>query len=245
MKEVQNHVYFGIKTLKNSLTYQFFKHSWTIIKSYWKQSKVPENFIKSFENEYVEKPVEWHYGCAFPGKSRTNNSLESANRVLKDHFGRKAHNIKEFIAKLKDFFRELSSKEKTNFPQEFDYDKKIKKEAEAIVINKDFLTHEGTGDLIFYYPRKGIDKNQLQAKLNKHVARPELPKDINHIFDCWGNFRSLDKIIGVCNCSYYAKYAYCKHSLALQIMEGSMNDPQLKKKKTPGRKPLLKKALEK
>jgi len=38
--------------------------------------------------------------------------LESANRVLKDHYGRKAHNIKEVISKLKDFFRGLSSKEK-------------------------------------------------------------------------------------------------------------------------------------
>jgi len=84
----------------------------TIIKPYWKQSNVPEEFIKCFENEYVLKPVEWHYGSGFAGKSRTNNSLESANRVLKDHYGRKAHNIKEFISKLKDFFRELSSKEK-------------------------------------------------------------------------------------------------------------------------------------
>ena len=99
LKDKKKCLFFGVKILKNSPTLEFFQRAWAIIKKYWEDNEVNAEFIKTFESEYIKKPVQWHYGAAFPGKSRTNNSLESGNNIIKNYLNRKSHNIKEFFGK--------------------------------------------------------------------------------------------------------------------------------------------------
>ena len=35
---------------------------WEIIKDYWKNNNIGNDFIATFENEYIKKYVQWHYG---------------------------------------------------------------------------------------------------------------------------------------------------------------------------------------
>jgi len=83
MKDFETKVFYGLKILKNSYNSRFFHKSWELIKDYWIEKKVPNTFINAFEKEYINKDFVWFYGAAFAGKSRTNNSLESGNNILK------------------------------------------------------------------------------------------------------------------------------------------------------------------
>jgi len=74
--------------LKNSPSVSFFKNAWNLVKLYWESKDVKKEFIEAFKKEYIDKVPQWHYGAAFCGKSRTNNSLESGNNVLKNFFNR-------------------------------------------------------------------------------------------------------------------------------------------------------------
>ena len=112
MKEKKQQLFYGFKVLKNSQSLEYFKKAWEIIKKYWKDHNIPEEFIKAFENEY---------GVAFPGKSRTNNSIESGNNVLKNFFNRKSENIKLFIGKMREFIVEWSTQDKTSFPNQIEF----------------------------------------------------------------------------------------------------------------------------
>lgn len=243
-EETQDCIWFGVKTLKNSESQKFFQHVWSLIKDYWKKKNVPEKFISAFENEYVRKATEWHYGSAFPGKSRSNNSVESGNKVLKDHFNRKAHNIKEFIGKLKDFLREYSTLDKTKFPEEIEYDEKIKQLAIKLIQDNKYLESDKKPGFL-YFPRKGINIEGLEEMLEIRIKRKGLPKNIDELFKAWGHFRTLNVDDEICDCCYYFKYGYCKHVLALKHLKGELQDTELKKKKKPGRKPLITKALQK
>ena len=88
LREFKHFIFFGVKVLKNCLTKDFFKNTWILIKDYWKQNNVPQEFINCFEREYIDKEFSWYYGSAFPGKSGTNNSIESGNKIIKDFFNR-------------------------------------------------------------------------------------------------------------------------------------------------------------
>ena len=137
------------------------------------KKNVPEKFITGFEQEYIKKAAEWYYGTAFAGKSRSNNSVESGNKILKDHFNRKAHNVKGFIVKIKDFWREYSTLEKTTFPENHEFDQKIKKDAQKIAQSNSLLKAEDYPDFLFY-PRKGINKDGLQEMLVVRISRQGL-----------------------------------------------------------------------
>jgi len=106
LKQHKVQIFFGVKCLKNPATLPIFKNTWTLVSKYWKENNLPEKFINTFESEYIKKTPQWHYGASFPGKSRTNNSLESGNNVLKTFFNRKAVNIREFLGKMRKFIEE-------------------------------------------------------------------------------------------------------------------------------------------
>ena len=137
-----------------------------IISNYWKDNAVPKSFIDTFEKEYIKKNVQWHYGAAFAGKSRTNNSLESGNNVLKLFFNRKQHNLKEFFGKMREFVQQWSTSEKTSFPYQVNYSTHSLKEAKERAKQENFLKVIETPHLL-YYPRKGISTNTLTLALQK------------------------------------------------------------------------------
>lgn len=77
LKDYEKQIWYGIKCLKNCETLAMRNQVWKLVKKYWDDKEVPEEFIKNFELEYIKKKVYWFNGCSFAGKSRTNNSLES------------------------------------------------------------------------------------------------------------------------------------------------------------------------
>lgn len=167
LKEKKQVIFFGVKALKNSPNVEFFKQTWSIIiEEYWEENKVCEHFIKTFKSEYILKPVQWHYVAAFAGKSRTNNSLESGNNVIKNFFDRKSHNIKEFFGRMRNFINEYSTAEKTSFPLQISFLPKIKKDAEERAKEENFVFNEKTTTLL-YYPRKGVTKEKLSLALER------------------------------------------------------------------------------
>jgi len=126
------------------------------------KNQIGKEFINTFESEYIKKQVEWHFGAAFPGKSRTNNSLESGNNILKIFFQRKPQNIKVFFAKMKDFVQKWSLQEKTTFPNQVEFFTSIKNDALECAKEENFMFHPQTPNLL-YYPRKGIPKETLNV----------------------------------------------------------------------------------
>lgn len=245
LKEHKPCIFFGIKALKNSKSITFFNRAWKIIKVYWEEKGVPQNFIKGFEQEYITKKVQWHYGASFSGKSRSNNSVESGNKIIKDFYNRRAHNIKEFLGKAKDFVREWSTQEKTTFPLNLEYSTKVKKQALEIVDNAFFLESRNSVGFL-YCTRKGVDTDEdVQEILEKHLLRNPLPDNADELFEYWGYFRTINVIHQTCDCAEFSKRNYCKHIIALKILSGEFQDPDIKEKKKKGRKPHITKALEK
>jgi len=242
MKEKKQILFFGLKALKNSPTLEFFKEIWKIIKKYWQDEEISKELIQSFENEYIKKPVQWHYGTAFPGKSRTNNSLESGNNIIKNFFDKKSQNIKEFFCKMRDFVTEWSTLEKTSFPNQITYLSKIRKDAEERAKEENFMFSERTPELL-YYPRKGVTSEKLTLALTKLLQRKEFPSNFQELYEGWSYFRIVDPILKKCDCGDYFKYSYCKHTLAIQILEGEVGDPEIQEKKKRGRKANITKAL--
>jgi hypothetical protein len=186
--------------------------------------------------------VQWHYLAAFVGKSRTNNSLEAGNNVLKSFFERKAHNIKEFIVKMKDFICEWSIQEKTSFPSQVNYKAAIRKAAEERAKDENFYYSEQSPDLL-YYPRKGIDKIVLNRALEQLLLRKNIPQNLDEFYQGWCYFRVINVSMNQCDCADFYKYGYCKHLLALKMLDGELADPQIKEKKKRGRRALITKAL--
>ncbi len=244
LKDFKSYIMFGVKMLKNSQTLVIFQHFWTLIRQYWTEKGIPEKFIKNFEIEYIRKKVQWHYGSAFNGKSRSNNSVESGNKVLKDFFNRKPQNLKEFLCKIRDFLREWSTIEKTSFPMRPAYKNKMKIQAKNIAQNETFLKLEQTPQLLYFF-RKGIEIKKTQLLLQKVLTRKLLPKNINELFEGWGIFRTFNVLQNTCDCSDFCKYNYCKHFLAMKILNEELNEPEINSQKKRGRKKQISKALEK
>lgn len=244
LKDKKSDLFFGVKALKNSPTLPFFKKVWEIIKKYWQEKNVSKTFIDTFENEYIKKSVQWHYGAAFPGKSRTNNSLESGNNVLKIFFQRKSQNIKVFFCKMKDFIREWSIQEKTKFPYMVAHLSSIKKAAEKSAQEDPFIYHNLTPNVL-YYPRKGIPKDELEEALKSLFKRGIIPQSFKELHEGWCYYRTINPIQNQCDCAEFYKYNYCKHILAIQILDGQLADPEIKEKKKRGRKSNITKALQK
>ena len=210
-------ILYGIKALKNSQSMGFFLHVWNLISDYWQEHGVPLTFIECFEKEYVKKEVEWHYASAFPGKSRSNNSVESANNILKDYYNRKAHNIKEFLAKMKGFLQEWSTVEKIAFPTALQYKEIVKKQAEQIIKNNLLLKSTRTPGIL-YCLRKRIDIEDPAPLLEKFLKRKRLPSNVDELFEGWGIFRTVNTIKDSCDCANSLKFNYCKHRLAVKIV---------------------------
>lgn len=241
-KDIQHFIFFGIKTLKNSPDEEFFENTWTIIKRFWKEKQVPKAFIDCFEKEYINKNVHWYYGASFAGKSRTNNSQESGNNVIKKFFSRRAHNLKEFLGKMKDFVTEWSTLEKIKFPSTLNYSEKIKTQGSLLLKENGLITHRNTPNLL-YCPRKGIEKTSINMALRNLLQRKEFPATLDELFKGWINFRTLDKRTKSCNCAEFYKSSYCKHLIALKIKNKELADPDIKAKNKRGRKGLISKAL--
>ena len=80
LKAFEKTIWYGFKSIKNCSGIEMKRIVWNLIKNHWEEKGVPDNFIVNFENEYIKKDIHWYNGCSFPGKSRTNNSLESGKK---------------------------------------------------------------------------------------------------------------------------------------------------------------------
>ena len=235
----------GIKALKNSPNIQFFKHVWQMLKNLWKLNNVPEKLINTFESEYINKNFHWYYKCAFPGKSLSNNSLESGNNVVKQFMNRKAHNLKEFLIKMKEFLIVYSSKEKTTFQIHASVPPKIKAVAEMFVKEKKYYSTSSEPHKLFFL-RKRIEFGNdelLKESLELHAKKEKVIDTMEEYFNLYSKFRMVNILTQQCDCGNFAKYSYCKHLIASKILSGELKEPEVKKKGKPGRKPYIKKAL--
>ena len=127
------------------------------------------------------------------------------------------------------FIQEWSIVEKTSFPNQILTDSKTRKEGEEL-LKKRFLESDRTPHLL-YYPRKGIEESDLNSTLLLLLERKELPSCMNELFDGWFNFRIIDKQKKTCDCAQFFKSNYCKHIVALKIINGELSDPEIKKNK--------------
>ena len=249
-RELSGHkaaIYFGLK-LRGSENQHSFDHNWKIVKNYWTTNRVCKKFTDTFEKEYILKRVCWYYGAGFAGKSRSNNSLESGNKLIKDHFNRKSENLKEFLIKMQEFLREFSTLEKSNFPSQPLMKDKIRKA--GIELSKDedkkFLEYNNDQTKL-YYPRKGFQNLPVETLIRRlHIFiqnKDTLSQDINQLFEHKQYFRTINMINKTCSCSNFAKYGYCKHIICLKILDGELEDPIYQARRRPGRRARITSAL--
>jgi len=145
---------------------------------------------------------------------------------------------------MKDFIREWSLQEKTVFPINVEFLVSIKKSAEMRAKEENFMYHDETPDLL-YYPRKGVSIENLKVALASLIQRNTIPANLEELYQGWCYFRIIDPIRSICDCGQFYKYGYCKHTIAVQIFEGILADPEIKEKKKRGRKANITKALQK
>jgi len=84
-------------TLQEALTQQEFTTTWNLLKP--ELLKVTnEDFVKSYEKDYINSKAIWFRGGSFIGKQKTNNSLEAINRYLKEHWTQRiSRTVPEFF----------------------------------------------------------------------------------------------------------------------------------------------------
>ena len=145
---------------------------------------------------------------------------------------------------MKDFIREWSIQEKTKFPYRVEHLTAIKKAAEKIAQEDPFIYYNSTPNAL-HYPRKGIPKEELEEALKSLIKRGAIPNFFKELHEGLYYFRIINPIQNQCDCSEFYKYNYCKHSLAIQILDGALVDPDIKEKKKRGRKSNITKALQK
>ena len=248
LKPFQAVIFYGIKCLKNCHTREMFDNTWKLVKDYWIDSKLKVSFIDTFESEYIKKKVSWFNGSAFYGKSRSNNSLESGNKVLKDFFDRKPNTLKGFLVKMKDFLREYSTLDKTEFKDSVQYSAKHLEQSKKILEDAQGVMFEDKNKNLYYFARKGmmkLEKGILLVALEKHMNCIEVPKSIAQHHESKMYFRTVNFDTKTCDCTNFYKYSYCKHILMLKIMKGELADPFIMEKGKPGRKSKFSKALKK
>ena len=87
-----------------------FKFTWQILKPEL-LNVTKKEFVEDYEENYIKSDSKWFVGASFIGKQKTNNSLESINRYLKDNWtNRESKSIPEFFDIMKSCFSYYNNK---------------------------------------------------------------------------------------------------------------------------------------
>ena len=140
---------------------------------------------------------------------------------MKDFFGRKYHNIKDFLIKIKDHLRFYSTAEKTSFPNFFCYWPEILEKAKKLSANESkFITTQQCPEKVFFL-RKNRNIQNVDIYLENLHNPPYPPENITDLFSNFQIFRNLDILQETCDCSCFFKLGYCKHVIAYQMKNGN------------------------
>jgi len=92
---------------------------------------------------------------------------------------------------MREFIIEWSTLEKTHFPNQVDYNKKILKAGQEYMTKGKFIQIGEEANRL-YCPRKGIVFS-IKKAIEQLKNRSSLPNNVNKLFNGWGNFITVDK----------------------------------------------------
>jgi len=227
-------------TLQEALTQQEFTTTWNLLKP--ELLKVTnEDFVKSYEKDYINSKAIWFRGGSFIGKQKTNNSLEAINRYLKEHWTQRiSRTVPEFFTIMKKCFSHYNDKCKEDacFPMETKFLRKYFQKAEQI-LQKNLIFHVSAQIYAFIRLPKKFKKNQekraegLKFRLEKIEERVEFIKQkLHNKFEKLATFtkvqclfRYYDVDSGKCTCKNFYNRSTCKHSLATLLFLQKIKNP--------------------
>lgn len=116
------------------------------------------------------------------------------------------------MARIKEHLRFYSTEEKLKFPEIYEYWPEVLDQATELSKDKSlFIVLEDFENQILFL-RKTRDPENLDIYIDKLYERPDMPEDINELFNSFQIFRTYDVISKTCDCSCFFKLGYCKHS---------------------------------
>jgi hypothetical protein len=242
-------IYWSIKCLKETQTLTQFSEMWfDLFLPYWKSENIEEEFINYFESQYIKSHLLWFDGAAYPGKSRTNNSVESFNKEIKRTYTqyKKLHPL-HFIKLLSKIFRDYSILKKNSF-DEYKIPDSILKEGQALVPSIRFAK-KGRKDAYGLFIRSKRSHKTLEQRVLLFLE--EQKKQVTCIQELywyrkyfWAIDLSNNKYS--CGCHKYVSKRYCKHSVAIQMHLGLMKKltELTRHRSLPGRRKKVQKAYQ-
>ena len=190
-----------------------------------------DEFANNYEKDYVKSESLWYNGASFVGKQKTNNSLESINRYLKDIWvDRQSKSVKEFLTIMEKCFihyNDQCKELKTCMPSDCKHEKEFFMKADTII--KEKLCYKINSFLYAFVRIPSNKKNNTQARneeLQKRILKVQerkkytqinLPNKFNTLqtftkIHCFFHIYDLEKKI--CTCSKFYKWGICKHRIA-------------------------------
>lgn len=116
LKENWAFICYGLGLLAKTRSQKQLLDLWRIIRDDWEKAlQLDEDFVLYIEGEYIKSKFTWNQST-FLGKSRTNNSVESFNNVLKQtYFESKRFDVISFFNVAKRMIKDFSL-DMTEFP---------------------------------------------------------------------------------------------------------------------------------
>jgi len=229
VRENTHYILWVTNCLKEAQSESEFLATWKILKPELKEM-TKEKFVEEYEENYVKSEAKWFVGASFIGKQKTNNSLESINRYLKDNWtDRQSRSVPEFFQLMKSCFAYYNEKcnEETCMPAEARNRKEIFNKAEILVHKKQIYSIFPHLFAFFRIPKrdkktKEVREQALTKKLEKVEERIKFYRLYHkNKFDCLINFTKIhcffwfyDVNTDKCSCNKFMNEGICKHQIA-------------------------------
>ena len=228
------------KMLKEAKSELEFEQIWALLKSEL-LGMTTHNFLKSYEDNFVNSQAKWFVGASFVGKQKTNNSLESINRYLKDNWtSRVSRTVPEFFVLLKNCFIYYNEKcsEKTCMPMDTRDRKEIFQKSEKVLEEKNIFSIFPDVYAFIRIAKKhrvnqDIRKIKLAQKMENIDERIEfLKENFNNKFanlttfaKTQGSFHFFNSNSNICSCTHYMNTGTCKHQVATLLYLNKVKNP--------------------
>jgi len=228
------------KTIKESKNSSEFCKTWELLKPELLKM-TNQAFIESYEDNHINSQAKWYAGASFIGKQKTNNSLESINRYLKDNWTqRSSRTVPEFFTIMKACFSYYNQKceIETCMPAETRNRRKIFAKSEDILKKKQIFQIFPHLYAFIRLPKRFKKKKETrEVELSKRLDKVEerinfIKTNLNHKFDDLPTFTKIQGFFqyfnfneDICSCNSFMNTGCCKHQIATLVFLKKIKNP--------------------
>ena len=245
LKPKMEYIIWVTKTLREAKTGEEFKNIWTLLKPELIEKTSNQEFVNAFEQDYVNSDSIWFNGGSFISKQKCNNSLESMNRYLKDHWtDRRSRSVLEFFRVMELSFKHYCDKcrEEHCMPTEVTCLREYYNKAQDI-LTKHLIFKIENDTFCFmrisskYKASKEEKEKELEKKMKKVKERLDFTqKNIRSKFSSLVNFTKIHCFFQIfslnmnqCSFNSFWNRGNCKHRLATLMHLERIQNPYIQR----------------